>query len=73
MLPTIEIGSLRLNTYWLLQSLAIVIAGMLAYRRLLRGGITSRAALTGELLIFWGGLAGSVLLKAWAPRCATWR
>ncbi|MDQ1300560.1 MAG: phosphatidylglycerol---prolipoprotein diacylglyceryl transferase [Chloroflexota bacterium] len=64
MLPTIEIGSLRLNTYWLLQSLAIVIAGALAYRRLLRGGITSRAALTGLLLIFWGGLAGSVLLKS---------
>lgn len=66
MLPTIEIGALRLNTYWLLYSIAIATAGLLAYRRLLRGGVTARQALNGLLLIFWGGLAGSVVLKGLA-------
>lgn len=66
MLPTMEIGALRLNTYWLLYSIAIATAGLLAYRRLLRGGVTARQALNGLLLIFWGGLAGSVVLKGLA-------
>jgi len=63
MLPTIEIDGLRLNTYWLFQSLAILGAGLPAYRRLRRGGMAAGAALNGLLLIFWGGLAGAIVLK----------
>lgn len=63
MLPTIEIGALRINTYWLVYSIAILTAGAMVYRRLLRGGITARNALNGLLFVFWGGLAGAVVLK----------
>lgn len=66
MLSTIEIGALRLSTYWLVYSIAIVAAGLLAYRRLLRGSVPPRMALNGVLLIFWGGLAGAILLKGLA-------
>jgi hypothetical protein len=34
MLPTIEIGSFRLNVYWLIYCLAIVAGGMLGFHRL---------------------------------------
>ncbi len=64
MLPTIEIGALRLNTYWLIYALAIVAGGMLGYHRLIEGGIPPRKALIGVLLIIWAGVAGSVLLKS---------
>jgi phosphatidylglycerol:prolipoprotein diacylglycerol transferase len=66
MLPTIEIGALRLNTYWLIYGLAIVAGGMLAFDRLVRGGVSPRKALSGLWLIIWAGLAGSVLFKGLA-------
>ncbi len=66
MLPTVEIGVLRLNTYWLIYSLAIVVGGMLAFDRLIKGGISPRKALGGLWLIIWAGQAGSVLLKGLA-------
>jgi phosphatidylglycerol:prolipoprotein diacylglycerol transferase len=66
MLPTIEIGALRLNTYWLVYSLAIVAGGMLAFDRLVKGGLPPRQALRGLGFITWAGVAGSVLLKGLA-------
>jgi phosphatidylglycerol:prolipoprotein diacylglycerol transferase len=63
MLPTIEIGALRLNTYWLIYALAIVIGGMLAFHRLINGGVPPRRAMTGLWAIIWGGAAGAILLK----------
>lgn len=63
MLPTIEIGALRLNTYWLLYSLAIVTGGMLVFHRLLKAGIAPRRTLIGLWLVVWAGVVGSVLLK----------
>ncbi len=66
MLPTIEIGALRLNTYWLIYGLAIVAGGMLAFDRLVKDGIAPRNALTGLWLIIWAGVAGSVLFKSLA-------
>jgi len=66
MLPTIEIGVLQLNTYWLIYGLAIMAGGMLGYHRLIQGGIPPRQALSGVLLIIWAGAAGSVLLKSLA-------
>jgi len=64
MLPTIEIGSFRLNVYWLIYCLAIVAGGMLGFHRLTKGGVSSRHALIGVLLIIWAGVAGSVLFKS---------
>jgi len=63
MLPTIEIGALRLNTYWLVYSLAIVAGGMLVFHRQVKAGIAPRQALNGLWLIIWAGVAGSVLFK----------
>jgi len=64
MLPTIEIGALRLNTYWLLYGLAIVAGGMLAFDRLVKGGIAPRKALNGLWFIIWAGVAGAVIFKS---------
>lgn len=61
MLPTIEIGSLNLNIYWVIYSLAIVVGGMLAFHRLIQGGIPTHHATRGVLLVIWIGLAGAVL------------
>lgn len=63
MLPTIEVGTLRLSTYWLIYGLAIIVSGMLAFDRLVKAGVSPRQALTGLWLIIWAGAAGAVLLK----------
>ena len=63
MLPTIEIGALRLNTYWLCYSLAILVTCTVAYRRLAQGGVTRGDAFNCLLFIFWGGLIGAFGFK----------
>ncbi len=61
MFPTIEIGPLHLSTYWVIYGLAIVVGGMLAFHRLVKGGIPVPHATRGVLLTIWAGLAGALL------------
>jgi phosphatidylglycerol:prolipoprotein diacylglycerol transferase len=63
MCPTIAIGPLHASTYWVLYGIAILVGGMLAFHRFIRGGISPHTATRGVLLIVWSGLAGAFLLK----------
>ncbi len=65
MLPTIQIGSLALNTYWLLQSIAILVSASIAFHRLYqRSGIPPKKIQAGLFWVIVGGLAGGPLLRS---------
>jgi phosphatidylglycerol:prolipoprotein diacylglycerol transferase len=61
MFPTIDIGSIHLSTYGAMYGLAVVVGGMLAFHRLIQGGIPTHHATRGVLLVIWIGLAGAFL------------
>ena len=61
MFPTIEIGPLHLSTYWVIYGVAIVVGGMLAFHRLVKGGIPVHHATRFVLLPIWGGIVGAFL------------
>lgn len=63
MFPILEIGSLTLPVYPLVQGLGIFVACTLAFHRLIQGGIPERHASRGILLSLWGGLVGGFVFR----------
>ncbi len=62
MLPILELGPIHLGTYQAMYALGMLVAGITALHRLVRGGIPDRIALRLWIFTIWGGLCGSWLL-----------
>jgi phosphatidylglycerol---prolipoprotein diacylglyceryl transferase len=60
MLPEIEVGSLHLATYNIAIAIALIVAGMIGFQRLLRLGVAPAIIRTGILLTIVGGFAGMI-------------
>lgn len=71
MLPSIELGSIHISTYWLMYGLAALVALSLMARRLVRAGLSEQIAVQGLVLVPLAALAGSVLFRRLALAAQT--
>jgi phosphatidylglycerol---prolipoprotein diacylglyceryl transferase len=60
MLPEIELGSLHLATYNIAVAIALIVAGMIGFQRLLRLGVAPTLIRAGSLLMIVGGFASTI-------------
>lgn len=60
MLSEIEVGSLHLATYNIVVAIALIVAGMIGFQRLLRLGVAPALIRTGGLLMIVGGFASTI-------------
>lgn len=62
MFPTISLGSWHIRTYGALAGLALFVASMYGFHRLLRLGLSAGGIIRGGMLTILGGLAGAFLV-----------